>query len=230
MLLLMILVFFLDSTWLSNHVTFGQWIANVVTVSYFVWMYRRANLRIKRTMKYAVLIATVGEIVLCLILGMYEYRLENIPIYVPLGHAILYTTVWYITHDPWIVKQQSTLIPWMAIFTIVYAILLYVTDNDMYGLICTFLLLILLLFNPTSRRFFFIMFFAVAYLEQLGTAFDCWYWHSTLLDQEGWINSGNPPSGISLFYFGLDMLCLGVYLFRKPAVRKRWRRPKELVN
>jgi len=223
MLCLMLIVFFLDSTWLAYHFNYGQWIANVLTLLYFLWMYQFANKRIKQTMKYAVVIAIVGEAFLCLLLGMYEYRLENIPIYVPLGHAILYTTVWYLTHDPWIVKQQTSLMWFMLGFTVLYTYLLLITDNDTYGAICTFILLTLLVLNPKSRRFFLIMFIAVAYLEQLGTFFECWYWHPTLLNKPNWINSGNPPSGISLGYYILDILCLGVYLVRHRKTNKRWK-------
>lgn len=173
-------------------------------------------------MKYAVVIATAGEVFLCLVLGMYEYRLENVPIYVPLGHAILYTTVWYLSHDPWVVKHQNFLMPGMLGFALSYTYLLLIIDNDTYGAICTLLLLILLALNPRSRRFFLIMFMAVAYLEQFGTFFECWYWQPTLLNNPNWISSGNPPSGISLGYYILDILCLGVYLVRHRMTRRRW--------
>jgi len=224
MLCLMLVVFFLDSTWLAIRFSYGQWIANVVTLLYFLWMYQNANKRIKQTMKYAVVIATVGEVFLCLVLGMYEYRLENVPIYVPLGHAILYTTVWYLTHDPWVIKQQTMLMRLMLGFIIIYTFALLILDNDTYGAICSLLLLILLALNPKSRRFFLIMFIAVAYLEQLGTYFECWYWQPTVLNNPNWISSGNPPSGISLGYYILDVLCLGVYLFRHRLLNKRWKK------
>jgi len=219
----MLIVFFLDSTWLASHFNYGQWAANIFTLTYFLWMYQAANKRIRQTMKYAVVIATAGEAFLCLLLGMYEYRLENIPIYVPLGHAILYTTVWYLTHDPWIIKHQKVLMHFMLGFTLFYTYLLVINDNDIYGAICTFLLLILLTLNTRSRRFFLIMFMAVAYLEQLGTFFECWYWHPTLLNKPNWISSGNPPSGISLGYYILDILCLWVYLIRHRLTNKRWK-------
>lgn len=220
----MLVVFILDSSWLAQRFAYGQWIANVVTLTYFIWMYQSANQRIKQTMKYAVVVGTAGEAFLCLGLGMYEYRLENIPVYIPLGHAILYTTVWYLAFNPWVVKHQSLLMPSMLAFTLLYTILLLLTDNDTYGAICTALLLLLLAINPNSRRFFLIMFLAVAYLEQLGTFFECWYWHPTLLNKPDLISSGNPPSGISLGYYILDFLCLGIYLIRHPQSSKRWRK------
>lgn len=224
MLVMMVLVFSLDSSWVASRFEYGQWLANLFTGVYFIWLYRNANNRIKRTMRYAVVIAAAGEIFLSIMLGMYEYRLGNVPIYVPLGHAILYTTVWYITHDPWVVKKQKSIMAILLGFTLAYTALLWYFDNDVYGAICTGILLFLLAINPKSRRFFLIMFLAVAFLEQVGTFFDCWHWHSTLLNKPGWISSGNPPSGISLGYFILDILCLGVYLLFNLKTSKRWLR------
>lgn len=220
----LLLLLLLDSTWLAQSFDHSQWMANAITIAYFLWLYRRGSRRIKSTMRYAVVISTGGEVFLSLVLGMYEYRLENVPIYVPLGHAILYATVWYLTHDPWVVRKQAILMPVLLCFTLAYTLLLLFNENDTYGAICTVLLLVLLWLNPRSRRFFLIMFLAVAYLEQLGTFLGCWYWQPTLLDQPGWISSSNPPSGISLAYFVLDMLCLGAYLLRHPKTSRRWRK------
>lgn len=222
MLFMMVLVFSLDSTWLAERFAYGQWLANIFTLAYFIWLYRKANHRIKRTMPYAVVVAAIGEYILSIMMGMYEYRLGNVPIYVPLGHAILYTTVWYLTHDPWVVKKQKAIMSVLLGFALMYTALLWYFYDDVYGAICTMILLFLLAINPKSRRFFLIMFLAVAFLEQVGTFFECWYWHSTLLNKAGWISSGNPPSGISLGYFILDILCLGLYLLFNIKTGKRW--------
>lgn len=221
---LLLLILILDSAWLAQSFDYGQWLANGFTIAYFIWLYRRGNQRIKSTMKYAVVISAAGEVFLSLVLGMYAYRLENVPIYVPLGHAILYATVWYMTHDPWVIKQQSIVMPVLLCFTLAYTLLLFFNENDTYGAICTLLLLILLGLSPRSRRFFLIMFLAVACLEQAGTYLECWYWQPTLLNQPRWISSSNPPSGISLAYFVLDALCLGAFLLCHPNTSKRWRK------
>ena len=42
-----------------------------------------------------------------------------------------------------------------------------------------------------------------------------------------WLPSGNPPSAISVFYFGFDGLCLLAYLVRNPKARARLRRLKQ---
>jgi hypothetical protein len=99
--------------------------------------------------------------------------------------------------------------------------------NDVYGAVCTGVFLFWVSRESGSRMFFLAMFLLVAYLEQLGTRFECWYWHPTLLDRFDWMPSGNPPSGISVFYFGFDVGCLLAYLRRRPDVKARYKRLKK---
>src|SRR5205814_1727892 len=64
----------------------------------------------------------------------------------------------------------------------------------------------------------------VALLEQVGTRLGCWHWPGVLLGKFAAVPSGNPPSGIASFYFGLDVLCLLLYLRARPAAGARHRR------
>ncbi len=221
---LMVLVCFLDSSWVASRIAYGQWIANAIMIAYFVWMYRDAPPRLRALMKYGVVVATVGEVFFSLVVGMYEYRLANVPIYVPPGHSILYGAVFYLVREPWMLKNQRYVVPAMAGASLAYATYWLVAQNDVYGAACTGLFVALLLLNRDSRLFFLAMFLFVAYLEQVGTRFDAWYWHRALLDSFEWFPSGNPPSGISVFYFGFDVTCLFAYLTRKKVLKARYKR------
>jgi hypothetical protein len=220
----MVLVCFLDSTWVASRIAYGQWIANAIMIAYFVWMYRDAPPRLRALMKYGVVVATVGEVFFSLVVGMYEYRLANVPIYVPPGHSILYGAVFYLVREPWMLKHQRYVVPAMAGASLAYATYWLVAQNDVYGAACTGLFVALVLLNRDSRLFFLAMFLFVAYLEQVGTRFEAWYWHRALLGTFEWFPSGNPPSGISVFYFGFDVTCLFAYLTRKKVLKARYKR------
>jgi len=223
---LMVVVCFLDSTWLAARVPHGQWAANALMIAYFVWMYRDAPPRLQALMKYGVVVATVGEVFFSLVVGMYEYRLANVPIYVPPGHSILYGAVYYFVREPFMLRHQRVIMPLMAGIGVLFSASWLLLHNDVYGAVCTLLFIALLVKNSDSRYFFITMFLFVAYLEQVGTRFEAWYWHSTLLDKYAFMPSGNPPSGISVFYFGFDITCLLAYLARRKDLKARYRRLK----
>ena len=65
------------------------------------------------------------------------------------------------------------------------------------------------------------MYIIVALLEIGGTAFGAWKWPSIAFDTFSFLPSNNPPSGISLFYFLLDVSCLFVYILFHQKIWKR---------
>lgn len=224
---LMVLICFLDSRYVSTRFAYSQWLANAIMVAYFVHMYRNASPRLRGLMKYGVVVATIGEVVFSLFVGMYEYRLANVPIYVPPGHSILYGAVYYFVREPAVLRNRRWLSPLLLVLCIGYTAYWLVARNDVYGAVCTGVFLYWIAREPASRLFFLAMFLFVAYLEQVGTRFECWYWHPTLLDRFDWMPSGNPPSGISVFYFGFDVGCLLAYLRRRPDLKARYKRLKK---
>jgi hypothetical protein len=224
---LMVLICFLDSRSVAARFAYGQWLANAIMIAFFVFMYRRAPPRLRGLMKYGVVVATVGEVVFSLLVGMYEYRLANVPVYVPPGHSILYGAVYYFVREPAVLRHRRALSLLMLLLGVGYAGFWLLARDDVYGAVCTAVFLYWIAREPSSRLFFLAMFLLVAYLEQLGTRFGCWYWHPTLLDRFAWMPSGNPPSGISVFYFGFDVGCLLAYLKRRPELRARYRRWKQ---
>jgi len=97
-LLLLPVILFLDSPRLALQIgspVAGQFAANFFTLTYFGWMWLSAKAQLRKLMVIGLFVATAGEILFALKIGMYEYRLANVPIYVPPGHTILYATVYY---------------------------------------------------------------------------------------------------------------------------------------
>jgi len=226
--LLMVIICWIDGTYVAQRFAYGQWISNVIMIVSYVWMYRRAPRRLRALMKYGVVVAIIGEVFFSLVVGMYEYRLANVPIYVPPGHAILYGAVYYFVREPVVLTHRRLVNGIMMSIALAYVGYWLFAHHDVFGALCAVVFVALIVQHKESRTFFLTMFLFVAYLEQVGTYFQSWYWHPTLLGRIPWIPSGNPPSGISVFYFGFDAACLLAYLIRRKSLRERYRRIKNM--
>ncbi len=79
--------------------------------------------------------------------------------------------------------------------------------------------------KPRERLFFLTMYIVVAFLEIVGTTYKCWHWPDTAWGVIPFLPSNNPPSGISLIYFLLDLGCLWLY---KQRHREAWGRMKNI--
>lgn len=174
---------------------------------------------------FGLIVALVGEVLFALVFGMYTYKLENLPLYVPFGHSLLYASVYYIVKEPLVKKYQELIIKYLYFSMILYSTLWLVFANDTFGFICMLVILFLFKRYPKTKLFFLFMFFVIVYLELLGTYYGCWHWPDIWFDKVSFISSANPPSGISVFYFGFDVGCLWLY---KHYDKTRWQRMKKL--
>lgn len=227
---LLVAILSLDSAGFSVRHAHGQLLATLLTLAFFFWILHGASPRLRRLMLIGVAVAGVGEVSFALLIGMYEYRLHNVPLYVPPGHAILYAAVFQLIREPWVRRHahQVTLVCYAlgACFSLVWLLI----HNDVYGCICFGVFSALIFHKRESRLFFVVMFLLVAYLELIGTWLQCWSWPPYLLNKWPAIVSANPPSGISVFYMGFDIACLGFYKLSLPGLRGRYRRMRSLRN
>jgi len=153
---------------------------------------------------------------------MYEYRLHNVPLYVPPGHTLLYAAVYYFVREPWTRRHALAVRRASLAAAAAFSVFWLLSQNDVYGFICFLAFMAIAAVNRDSRTFFPLMFVVVAYLELIGTAIGNWWWWPTLLNHPGWIPSGNPPAGIAVFYFGFDVACLGIYMLTHLKTRARY--------
>ncbi len=188
-------------------------------------MYKRATKRVRKLMIYVVFLGLLGEYFFSIYLGMYTYRLENIPWYVPFGHAALYGRVFIFSKDALVKKYHKAIEQLFTIIIIVFALVYLVFFTDVFGFVMTIAVFAILYFRPKDRLYFYTMYIIVALLEIGGTAFGAWKWPSIAFDTFSFLPSNNPPSGISLFYFLLDVSCLFVYILFH---QKIWKRHKSI--
>ena len=202
---------FLDSSYMVGLTKNAQCYANISMGIGFAIAFWQVNTRVKEQMLYAVIIAVVGEYLFSIVLGMYTYRLGNVPHYVPLGHALVYVGVLYFSKAASIFKNKNKLAQVFTIVIMVYATVFLIFKNDVFGFVMTIATLLILTKKPRERLFYLTMYITVAYLEIIGTSYLCWKWPATAWGTFDFLPSYNPPSGISLFYFLLDLGTLWLY-------------------
>ena len=214
---------FIDSLYVAENYTDLQWLANVIMLIIFSITLYNVNPRIREQLIYAVLIGIFGEYLFSVALGMYTYRLENVPHYIPMGHALVYAGVLYFVKTSFSKHNHKKLESFFTIFIIVYASMFLIFKYDVFGFVMTAATLLILRNKPRERLFYLTMYLAVAFLEIVGTTYECWWWPTTAFDTIPFLPSHNPPSGISLFYFLLD---LGTLYFYKKRHKISWKRMK----
>ncbi len=216
---------FLDSKFFLEYSNYGQEFSNFVLITVLLYLYYRANKRTREQIIYAVIIGIIGEYLFCKGFGMYTYRLNNVPHYVPPGHAIMYLGVYYFIRQPKVVVNKKNLEIAFYILNGLFATYFLLFKNDVLGFSFTVLTFFIVTKKPRERLFYLAMYFSIAGLELIGTFYECWYWPSTWFGKIDFIPSANPPSGISFFYFGLDLGCLFFYKLRHKIA---WSRMKNI--
>jgi hypothetical protein len=170
-------------------------------------------------------LATAGELFLSLAWGLYEYRLHNVPLFVPPGHLLLMLAGMQIARvrmpESFVAATAALVAGWGG-----YAAWSGVSTLDA----CLAVLLLACLAsarNADDRRLYAVMLWLALGLEFYGTALGIWVWQPI----EPWfgLTSLNPPLAAGAFYCALDALSLAVaravhgeFAWRVP--RLAWRR------
>lgn len=223
-----VFVLFFDGLWFAENVTSSQILINILMLAGFFKMFFRSTPRVKELMIYAVIIGFGGEYLFSRGLGMYTYRLENVPLYVPIGHAALYGRIFMFSKASVVRKYHKAIEELFAISIIIFAIIYLIFFNDVFGFLMTVGVFLLLWKRPKDRLFFYSMYILVAILEIGGPAFGAWKWPDTAFGVFDFLPSNNAPSGISLFYFLLDIGCFVIYILVNNKVWKRTKKIKHL--
>ena len=178
----------------------GQPLADLWIWAAFGWLlWREIGLR-RPAMIACLVIATLGECVLALVWGLYDYRLGNLPLFVPPGHVVLFWLGAYFS-----TRIPQTLLAWVPLFAIVAVSLSILFGHDAMSVLLLALYLLCWRFGP-SPRLYSTMFVLALLLEFWGTAFGNWAWRPTMPGL-GW-SAANPPIAAGTFYCVLDLLVL----------------------
>lgn len=164
-----------------------------------------------------VVYATVIEYVFADGLGVYVYRLENVPAFVPPGHGLIYLAAFAIGRSGWAHRHARWLVPTALVLGGCWAVwgVTLSPQQDLLGAVW-FVCLLLFAWKGRSPLLYAGAFFVVSYLELVGTSLGTWAWSTS--DPTGLLTIGNPPSGIAGGYAFFDAAAL----FVAPRLLARW--------
>ena len=154
-------------------------------------------------------IATAGEVVLSLVWGLYDYRLSNLPLFVPPGHVLLYWLGLRLADE--LPTGLLRVTPWLALAAVS---LLALARLDWLGPPLLLIFLACLRWGPAPRLYVTMFLLSLA-MELWGTALGNWAWRG-VLPGLGW-PVANPPLAAGAFYCVLDLLSDKAAPVRRPA-------------
>jgi hypothetical protein len=186
---------------LDQHVVFwGQTFTNVGVWALYLWWLRNTDVRQQLCLTACVVYATLGEIFLSLVWGLYDYRLANIPLFVPPGHALLFTLGFLVA------ARVKEWIVWVVpLAALPFVSFLLVTGVGTLDALLFALFLVCLLFGR-ARRLYAVMFVLALAMEIYGTWLGNWTWSADV----PWLGltAVNPPLAAGAFYCVLDLLVM----------------------
>jgi hypothetical protein len=164
--------------------------------------------------------ATIGEVTGSLIWGVYNYRLHNLPLFIPPAHGVVYLTGLSLAAA--LRQHTRALVATAGVAAATWGLLglTLLPRRDVAGAVGVPLLLIFL-WRSRNRALYASVFLAVAALELYGTAIGTWRWAPSLPGLG--IPDGNPPSGVASGYVWFDVMALLVAPALMPLVRN-WSR------
>ena len=181
---------------------YGQLAVSLAAWMVLAMVWKRSPAQERPALVACLVIATAGEIFLSLVWGLYEYRLRNIPLFVPPGHVLLFC----------LGTRLAARIPrggawWIAALAAPLVALFAWNGRDTLGPLLYLLFLACLWLSP-ARRLYATMFVLSLAMELYGTWVGNWVWRPTV----PWLGltADNPPLAAGAFYCVLDLLVVSI--------------------
>jgi len=197
-------------------------IAGQLGVSFWTWglfllLLARINQELRLPLMLCLVVSTLGEVCLSLFWGLYAYWLNNVPLFVPPGHVLLFALG--LTFAPRLPHWAVILV---GAFAAGYGTFAFVTSTDTFSVAMTILFLIFMLFG-VNRRLYATMFVISLLMELYGTWIGNWTW---VPDVPGLpLTSANPPLCVGGLYCALDLCVVNA-----DRVLRKWRRPAAAIT
>lgn len=182
----------------------GQLLLGVLTVGVLAGMLALQTPAVRTQALLVMAVASTAEVAGSLVWGVYSYRFENLPLFVPPGHALVYLAGVGLAGA--VGRHRLLLVGAASVSALGWGVLglTALPRLDVSGAIgCALLGAVLL---TTRRPVYAGVFFVVAALELYGTALGTWTWATTVPGIG--IPQGNPPSGVASGYVLFDVAAL----------------------
>ena len=182
----------------AHGASWAQPAVSLWTWGVLAWIVARSAPAFRRELMACVALATLGELFLKDVWGLYEYRLGNLPLFIPPGHAIVYAAS---------VRLSRAAPAWLPA-VVVASFGSYIgfagwQGFDTFGLIWFGAFLAYVAFSADRRLCATLFVFALA-IETYGTTLGGWRYFTV----EPWfgLTTTNPPVWIGAVYCTLETL------------------------
>lgn len=179
---------------------FAAWVAALAMVA------GAGSAELRTRMMACLALATIGELFLSLLWGLYDYRLHNVPFFVPPGHLLLMLAGMRLARA----RLPGAFVPFTGAAVAMWAGYALWTGASTLDVLLAGLLLACLAAarSESDRSLYAVMLWLALALELYGTALGNWTWRHA----EPWfaLTSANPPLAAGAFYSALDALALAV--------------------
>jgi hypothetical protein len=166
-----------------------------------------------------VVVATCAEFIGSIVWGVYTYRLENLPSFVPPAHGLVYLAGASIAAAASNRLLQSRLVALALVLVVGWGIagVTVLPREDVAGALGA-ALLALYLVRGRAPHVYAGVFLVVAWLELYGTSIGTWEWAPVVPGTV--VTNGNPPSGVASGYVWFDIVALAL----APRLLATWAR------
>ena len=200
----------------------GQTIVSIGVWAVLLFLLNRMTHGARCALMTCLVIATIGEVFLSVVWGLYTYRLGNVPLFVPPGHVLLLLLgLWLANRLP--ESAARAILGCAAIYSIVMA----AAGIDTFGIALFAVYAVASYVMPSQRRLYASTFLLSLALELYGTWLGNWTWAALVPRLE--LVTTNPPGAAGAFYCALDALVAAASLQLVPRWRAWTVRSKELA-
>jgi hypothetical protein len=188
----------------------GQPVVVAATVICFLTFVRAHDAVGRMMMGCCLLYASIGEALLSLVWRVYDYRLGNLPLFVPPGHVLLFLLGLQLAPR---LSDRAVRVITVAAAVIVCGLAL--TGRDTFSALLVSVFVASVIFGR-ERKLYATMFVLALTMELWGTWLGNWHWNAQV-GRTGLVTL-NPPIAAGAFYCALDLLVMQTMrLFRRPA-------------
>lgn len=168
---------------------------------------RRVSPLLRAQTLIVVVVATGAEVVGSVLWGVYTYRLDNLPAFVPPSHGLVYLAGAALATAASDTVSQARLVRVALAAVLAWGVagVTVLPRTDVAGALGA-LLLAGFLVRGRAPAVYAGVFLVVAWLELYGTAIGTWEWAATIPGTG--IPQGNPPSGVASGYVWFDVVAL----------------------
>lgn len=198
----------------------GQAIADVLAGLFFLLLLWGLDAQERLMALIFVPFSAIAEYLFSPIWEVYLYRLDQVPLYVPLGHAILFSTGLMISKLKSVENLAYLKLASLGTIALLFCGSVFLFQ-DIFSAVLGLLFALVICWR-SCRLIYPIMCFLVLYIELLGTHLGCWAWEARAF---GVIPTTNPPFGAFVFYVFGDIAVLraarqinSIYSVRKSEI------------